>query len=167
MANIGKIFRRSVHGINHFEMSGAGIEPFAVNYKVLVISNANFFIGHADQSFNIKLILVRDSYNPLRFEYYDLPSLWMAKVIGHSVHQQMVASDDSELQNILALFVSLVIAQLTKLFHAVLRRKPNRQLFAVELNDLTLHERENSLRRIDHRNFPIFRSNEMFIGNAV
>ena len=91
----------------------------------------------------------------------------MAKVIGHSVHQQMVPRDDSEQQNVFALFVSLVISQLTKLFHAVVRRKPNRQLFAVEFNDLTLHEGENSLGRINHRNFPIFRSNEMFIGNAV
>jgi hypothetical protein len=102
VADVGEIFGESIERVNHFEMACGGVERFAVDDEMLIVADTNFIFGHADESFDVELILMRDAENPFGFENDDFTALWMTKVVSEAIDEQVIACDYFEFEDVLA-----------------------------------------------------------------
>ena len=76
-----------------------------------VIAEADPLIAHCHHAFDVELVL-RKGGNALGLEDDDLAALRVAEVVTHPVHEEVVAADDLEFEDVVAFAELLAVLQL-------------------------------------------------------
>ena len=89
--------------IDVFKVRRIGIQPFAVDDKMVIIANAHVLATQGNQALDVKGILLADTFDPMRFEDDDFATLGMTEIKGEAVDKQMVSGSHLHLDNVVPL----------------------------------------------------------------
>src|SRR5437773_9965426 len=126
MPRIAILFRWlfRIETVNIFEAGGRGIEPFAVEINVAVVADAHMFAALSDEALNV-MRLLNQAWNMIRVKDNNVALARRLEIVDKAVHEQVIATDCLEFDELLAFPNHLAVDQSGPL-PQILNGKPKR-----------------------------------------
>src|SRR5687768_1233780 len=116
-------------------------QALAVDHQVPIVPYAHLLIAHDNHTFDVKVAGDMRVIYSLGLENDDFAALRPAKIVRHSVDEQMIAADDLQFNYVLTLRENLRDRSTVRAYQSgapeeILRRKPNRVHHVSDLETL-------------------------------